>query len=262
MITSIQTIMDDVATVAEQVLGVLTWREPRVTFVATCALMSASVGYFFSLVVFDVVVAAARLYASNAAEKTNRAATSVVGKVVETVTERANAVWERYFEHAYATLEHAVVSSTRETVGALLRLDFFTLEAVFARSGSRWRVCSTRSAPGVFGRVRGVQNAAKGGGPGVDEASEADRKEVQCERREGRVKRTRWRRRGGGNRRRPGAPAEEEQGGLETEAEHGDGGRARGEEGGAAEGEGGGGGGEEGEGCGREHDRPQARRAR
>ena len=181
MITSIQTIMDDVATVAEQVLGVLTWREPRVTFVATCALMSASVGYFFSHVVFDVVVAAARLYASNAAEKTNRAATSVVGKVVETVTERANAVWERYFEHAYATLEHAVVSSTRETVGALLYVwSFFTLEAVFRAlrfAASVYMLYALRH-PSVFpDESAAFKNAAKGGGPGVDEASEADRKE-------------------------------------------------------------------------------------
>ena len=181
MITSIQTIMDDVATVAEQVLGVLTWREPRVTFVATCALMSASVGYFFSHVVFDVVVAAARLYASNAAEKTNRAATSVVGKVVETVTERANAVWERYFEHAYATLEHAVVSSTRETVGALLYVwSFFTLEAVFRAlrfAASVYMLYALRH-PSVFpDESAALANAAKGGGTGVDEASEADRKE-------------------------------------------------------------------------------------
>ena len=181
MITSIQTIMDDVATVAEQVLGVLTWREPRVTFVATCALMSASVGYFFSHVVFDVVVAAARLYASNAAEKTSRAATSVVGKVVETVTERANAVWERYFEHAYATLEHAVVSSTRETVGALLYVwSFFTLEAVFRAlrfAASVYMLYALRH-PSVFpDESAAFKNAAKGGGPGVDEASEADRKE-------------------------------------------------------------------------------------
>ena len=34
MIASIQTTMDDVATVLEQILGVLTWKEPRVTFVA------------------------------------------------------------------------------------------------------------------------------------------------------------------------------------------------------------------------------------
>jgi signal transduction histidine kinase len=173
--------MDDVATVAEQVLGVLTWREPRVTFVATCALMSASVGYFFSHVVFDVVVAAARLYASTAAARTNRAATSVVGKVVETVTERANAVWERYFEHAYATLEHAVVSSTRETVGAALYVwSFFTPEAVFRAlrfAASAYMLYALRH-PSVFpDESAAFKNAAKSGGPGVDEASEADRKE-------------------------------------------------------------------------------------
>jgi hypothetical protein len=33
LIANIQTTMDNVATVCEQILGVLTWREPRVTFV-------------------------------------------------------------------------------------------------------------------------------------------------------------------------------------------------------------------------------------
>jgi hypothetical protein len=37
LIANIQTTMDNVATVCEQILGVLTWREPRVTFVtAVC----------------------------------------------------------------------------------------------------------------------------------------------------------------------------------------------------------------------------------
>jgi hypothetical protein len=40
LIANIQTTMDNVATVCEQILGVLTWREPRVTFV------TAAVSFF------------------------------------------------------------------------------------------------------------------------------------------------------------------------------------------------------------------------
>ena len=86
------------------------------------------------------------------------------------MTERANAVWERYFEHAYATLEHAVVSSTRETVGALLYVwSFFTLEAVFRAlrfAASVYMLYALRH-PSVFpDESAAFKNAAKGGGEG------------------------------------------------------------------------------------------------
>jgi hypothetical protein len=73
------------------------------------------------------------------------------------------------------------VLRARETVGALLYVwSFFTLEAVFRAlrfAASVYMLYALRH-PSVFpDESAAFKNAAKGGGPGVDEASEADRKE-------------------------------------------------------------------------------------
>jgi uncharacterized membrane protein YkoI len=60
MITSIQSAMDNVATVLEQILGVLSWKEPRVTFFAMCALMLSSVGYFGAQTLVETALRIAR----------------------------------------------------------------------------------------------------------------------------------------------------------------------------------------------------------
>ena len=72
MITSIQTTMDNVATVLEQIMGVLTWREPRLTFVVMCILMLSSVGIFFSQVVVELAVGIVRLYGGKATSAAKR----------------------------------------------------------------------------------------------------------------------------------------------------------------------------------------------
>ena len=78
LITSIQAIVDQVAAVAEQAMGVLTWREPRITFAAMVILMTGSVGLFFTQFILEFVYWVLSFYGGAAAEASQNAATSGV----------------------------------------------------------------------------------------------------------------------------------------------------------------------------------------
>jgi len=132
MITSIQTTMDNVATVLEQIMGVLTWREPRLTFVVMCILMLSSVGIFFSQVVVELAVGIVRLYGGKATSAAKGAAASGMGEAAAAATAFATRVWDRYLEYPYEVAKFAVTTSMSQTLGALAYVwSLFTLAAIF-----------------------------------------------------------------------------------------------------------------------------------
>jgi hypothetical protein len=119
MITSIQAAMDNVATVLEQILGVLSWREPRVTFFAMCFLMLSSVGYYGGQTFVEMALRFARSVGTNAVVA-SRSENTRVGKAVVAAVDFYEFVWRAYLERPYdATV--AFVDETTESFRALFR---------------------------------------------------------------------------------------------------------------------------------------------
>ena len=248
MITSIQTTMDNVATVLEQIMGVLTWREPRLTFVVMCILMLSSVGIFFSQVVVELAVGIVRLYGGKATSAAKGAAASGMGEAAAAATAFATRVWDRYLEYPYEVAKFAVTTSMSQTLGALAYVwSLFTLAAIF-------RVCRFIASLYLLWTLRH---------PSIlpDETAEFKSRgnEWRWTRRRRRSARPSARpRRRRRRRRRRTARRPRRSGKKQSRARGGGGARAatrrsRGEERGAAETKGGGGGGEEKEGVGSEH---------
>lgn len=130
MITSIQTAMDNVATVLEQILGVLSWKEPRVTFVVMVLLMLLSVGYFFSQFFVEFVLRVVRSVGGKAVVATKNS--SRVGRAVDAAKDIYSFIWKTYFEVTYELVVAFVIDTTdsiQNAVGWVWSL--FTLTLIF-----------------------------------------------------------------------------------------------------------------------------------
>ena len=177
MITSIQAAMDNVATVLEQILGVLSWREPRVTFFAMCFLMLSSVGYYGGQTFVEMALRFARSVGTNAVVA-SRSENTRVGKAVAATVDFYEFVWRAYLERPYdATV--AFVDETTESFRAFFLhvWGLFTLKAILKASRlvfSLYMLYALRHPAILPDQSAQFKSASKS--VEVDEAAEAKKK--------------------------------------------------------------------------------------
>jgi len=177
MITSIQAAMDNVATVLEQILGVLSWREPRVTFFAMCFLMLSSVGYYGGQTFVEMALRFARSVGTNAVVA-SRSENTRVGKAVAATVDFYEFVWRAYLERPYdATV--AFVDETTESARAFFVhvWGLFTLKAILKASRlvfSLYMLYALRHPAILPDQSAQFKSASKS--VEVDEAAEAKKK--------------------------------------------------------------------------------------
>jgi flagellar biosynthesis GTPase FlhF len=177
MITSIQAAMDNVATVLEQILGVLSWREPRVTFFAMCFLMLSSVGYYGGQTFVEMALRFARSVGTNAVVA-SKSENTRVGKAVVAAVDFYEFVWRAYLERPYdATV--AFVDETTESFRAFFLhvWGLFTLKAILKASRlvfSLYMLYALRHPAILPDQSAQFKSASKS--VEVDEAAEAKKK--------------------------------------------------------------------------------------
>ena len=105
LIANIQTTMDNVATVCEQILGVLTWREPRVTFVTAAVLVGAGFVLFASHFIVEwtlfIVWLVGKKVAVGATSSAASSTSDAWTKAVDFGTECWEFVWDDYVEVSF-----------------------------------------------------------------------------------------------------------------------------------------------------------------
>ena len=136
MIASIQTTMDDVATVLEQILGVLTWKEPRVTFAVMAALVGTGLAFFASQFVVEWTLFVVWLVGKKAVGATSGAASSASAdawaRAVDFISECWEYLWDNYLEGPYnAAAYTATVTMATTTNSVLYAWSFVTWTRVF-----------------------------------------------------------------------------------------------------------------------------------
>lgn len=184
LIASIQTIMDNVATVAEQAMGILTWREPRVTFVTMVVLMSSAIVLFFSQIIVEAVFYVLSFYTKRAVGAGSDVASGGVALVIEKITAAAVAaaeyIWKTFLRRpyemavaAYIYVKYILTTSLSTFLGGVLWVwSFFTLGNIMivARFAASLYMLYALRHPSI---LPDEASAFKSGG-GVD--AEADKK--------------------------------------------------------------------------------------
>ena len=176
MITSIQSAMDNVATVLEQILGVLSWKEPRVTFFVMCALMLSSVGYFGGQRLLETALRIARSVGGRAVVATR--SSSRVGKAVASAADAYEFVWRTYLEGPYVAIVARVDEATESARAFAFRVwGLFTLNAILKASrlaGSLYMLYALRHPSILPDQSAQFKSASKS--VEVDEAAEAKKR--------------------------------------------------------------------------------------
>ena len=176
MITSIQSAMDNVATVLEQILGVLSWKEPRVTFFAMCALMLSSVGYFGAQTLVETALRIARSVGGKAVV-TAKSSTRL-GKAVTVVVDVYAFAWRTYLEKPYDVVVAFADETTESARAFASRIwGLFTLKAILEVSrlaGSVYMLYALRHPAILPDQSAQFKSASKS--VEVDQAAEARKK--------------------------------------------------------------------------------------
>ena len=198
LIGTIQTAMDNVATVAEQLMGILTWREPRVTFVAMVLLMTSAIVLFFSQFIVEAIFSVMSFYSKKAVGAGTNAASSGISLMIERITAAAVAAWEyiweaflrRPYEMTMAAYYYViyVLSTTLSTFwsGVMWVWSFFTLRnimRVVRFAGSLYMLYALRH-PSI---LPDEASQFKSGG-GVDEEAEKKAQEEKKKAEEAKAK--------------------------------------------------------------------------
>jgi hypothetical protein len=177
MITSIQAAMDNVATVLEQILGVLSWREPRVTFFAMCFLMLSSVGYYGGQTFVEMALRFARSVGTNAVVA-SRSENTRVGKAVAATVDFYEFIWRAYLERPYDATVTFVDETTESFRAFFLHVwGLFTLKAILKASRlvfSLYMLYALRHPAILPDQSAQFKSASKS--VEVDEAAEAKKK--------------------------------------------------------------------------------------
>ena len=175
MIASIQTTMDDVATVLEQILGVLTWKEPRVTFVAMAALVGTGLAFFASQFVVEWTMFVVWLVGKKAVGATSGAASSASAdawaKVVDFISECWEYLWDNYVEGPYNAAAYTITVTMATTTNSVLYAwSFVTWTRVFKATRFVVSLCVLYELrhPAVFPDARTEFKKASGTASGDD----------------------------------------------------------------------------------------------
>ena len=185
MIASIQTTMDDVATVLEQILGVLTWKEPRVTFVAMAALVGTGLAFFVSQFVVEWTLFVVWLVGKKAVGATSGAASSASAdawaKAVDFISECWEYLWDNYIEGPYTWAAYTVTVTMATTTNSVMYAwSFVTLTRVFKATRFVVSLCVLYELrhPAVFPDARTEFKKASGTASRDDAGADEKRRQL------------------------------------------------------------------------------------
>ena len=159
----------------EQILGVLTWKEPRVTFAVMAALVGTGLAFFASQFVVEWTLFVVWLVGKKAVGATSGAASSASAdawaRAVDFISECWDYLWDNYLEGPYdAAAYTATVTMATTTNSVLCAWSFVTWTRVFKATRFVVSLCVLYELrhPAVFPDARTEFKKASGTASGDD----------------------------------------------------------------------------------------------